>query len=280
MHLSNKESKRLISAFGQWAIVTGATSGIGLELARQLAGSGFNLLIAARNAMRLEEVKTELTMHEVSVHCVVADLSEPSGIEIIIEASRGLNIGLLVNNAGFGTSGEFHQSSIENEINMLRVNCESVLSLTHYFARVFKNQGRGGIIFLSSVVAFQGVPFAAHYAATKAYIQSFAEAIAVELKPHNVHVLTAIPGPVASGFANRANMKMPNAIQPASLALPILHALGRRKNVAPGMMSKILVNSLRSAPRVLRIAIMRRIMGGFTRHQLKTEDVPKLAKSS
>ncbi|MFW1447843.1 SDR family NAD(P)-dependent oxidoreductase, partial [Vibrio parahaemolyticus] len=88
---------------------------------------------------------------------VAADLSESNGVEKIIEASHNLNIGLLINNAGFGTSGLFTDSSLHEEINMLRVNCEAVLSLTHFFAQKFKQQNRGGIIFLSSLVAFQGV---------------------------------------------------------------------------------------------------------------------------
>ncbi|ULQ55475.1 SDR family NAD(P)-dependent oxidoreductase [Flavihumibacter rivuli] len=267
MTLTAKEKARLKSNYGEWAIVTGASSGIGLELAHQLAASGINLIINGRQEERLLQAKKQLSRHQVQVIPVVADLAEAGGIDKIIQASRGLPIGLLVNNAGFGTSGLFVDASLFTEINMLRVNCEAVLSLTHYFAQQFKQQKRGGIIFLSSLVAFQGVPYAAHYAATKAYIQSFAEALAVELKPFQVDVLAAAPGPVDSGFAHRANMKMGNSLAPEKIGVPILKALGRTNNVVPGLLSKVLVYSLATVPRSAKIKIMKKVMGGFTQHQ-------------
>ena len=268
MQLSTKQKLRLRNKFGDWAIVTGSSSGIGLALATQLADAGFNLIINARNAERLSIVEQELkNKFHVQVKAIAADISEPTGQDKIILASQGLKIGLLVNNAGFGTSGLFTDSSLQEEINMLRVNCEAVLSLTHYFARKFKQQNQGGIIFLSSLVAFQGVPYAANYAATKAYIQSFAEALAVELKPSGVAILAAAPGPVESGFGQRANMQMGKALQPRQLAVPILKALGKQDNVIPGLLSKILIYSLRTVPRFVKIRIMQQVMGGFTKHQ-------------
>ncbi len=267
MKLPDKEKQRLKDKYGDWAIVTGASSGIGLELATQLADSGFNLIIIARNEERLKIAGQQLMNNNIQIKLVIADVSESDGVEKIIQAAKGLNIGLLINNAGYGTSGLFVDSSLHAEINMLRVNCEAVLSLTHYFSQKFKQQQRGGIIFLSSLVAFQGVPFAANYAATKAYIQSFAEALAVELKPFGVDVLAAAPGPVQSGFGQRASMNMNNAISPGKLGIPILRALGKQTNVIPGLLSKVLVYSLRTVPRFVKIKIMQKVMGGFTRHQ-------------
>ena len=239
MQLSGKEKHRLINKYGKWAIVTGASSGIGLELATQLAGAGFNLVLNSRHLEKLRAVERDLlSRHQIEVLIVDADVSESTGIDKIIHATRGLDIGLLIPSAGYGTSGLFLDASIHSEINMLRVNCEAVLSLTHYFSQKFKQQKRGGIIFLSSLVAFQGVPFAAHYAATKAYIQSFAEALAIELKPFGIDVLTVASGPVDSGFGQRANMKMGKALKPEMLGVPILNALGRQANVIPGFLSK------------------------------------------
>ncbi|HMU48114.1 MAG TPA: SDR family NAD(P)-dependent oxidoreductase [Chitinophagaceae bacterium] len=267
MKLSAKEKQRLKSKYGDWAIVTGASSGIGLELATQLADAGFNLIINGRNEGKLLDAEHFLTRRNIQVRSVVADLSESEGIEKIILAANGLKTGLLINNAGYGTSGLFVDSSLHSEINMLRVNCEAVLSLTHYFSQRFKQQKRGGIIFLSSLVAFQGVPYAANYAATKAYIQSFAEALAIELKPYAVDILVAAPGPVESGFGRRANMKMNNSISPDKIGVPVLSALGKQSNVIPGLLSKILVYSLRTVPRSMKIRIMKKVMGGFTKHQ-------------
>lgn len=268
MQLSVKEKERLLGKYGEWAIVTGASSGIGLEITRQLASAGFNLIINARNGDRLEKLQKELSAYyAVEVIAAVANLSETEGVEKIISLSKGLTIGLLVNNAGYGSSGLFTASSLPVEITMLRVNCEAVLSLSHYFAQRFKAQQRGGIIFMSSLVAFQGVPYAAHYAATKAYIQTFAEGLAAELKPFKVDVLAAAPGPVESGFGQRANMQMGKALLPSQVGVPILSALGKQRNVVPGLLSKVLVYSLRTVPRFVKIKIMQRVMGGFTAHQ-------------
>lgn len=268
MTLSAKEKTNLLKQYGDWAIVTGATSGIGLELATQLASAGFHLILNARNLENLKKVAHELQRsHQVQIKIVAADLSESAGVDQLIQASENLKVGLLINNAGFGTSGLFLDTSIHAEISMLRVNCEAVLSLSHYFSQRFKQQQRGGIIFLSSLVAFQGVPYAANYAATKAYIQSLAEALAIELKPYNIDVLSAAPGPVESGFGQRADMKMNGALQPAQIGVPILRALGKQRNVIPGMLSKVLVYSLRTVPRFVKIRIMQTVMGGFTQHQ-------------
>jgi short-subunit dehydrogenase len=268
MQLSTKEKKRLVRHYGEWAIITGASSGIGLELAIQLADAGFNLLINSRHFEKLKEVEKDIkSKHPVEIKIVEADVSETSGIDKIIHATQGLSVGLLVNSAGYGTSGLFLDTSLHSELNMLRVNCEAVLSLTHYFSQKFKQQKKGGIIFLSSLVAFQGVPYSANYAATKAYIQSLAEALAVELKPFSIDVIAVSPGPVDSGFGKRANMKMGKALKPSELGVPILKALGRQTIVVPGLLSKVLVYSLRTVPRWAKVRIMQKVMGGFTQHQ-------------
>lgn len=266
MQLSTKEQQRLKNKYGEWAIVTGASSGIGLELARALANAGFNLIINARNLEQLQSVAQDLKKkHPINIKIVDADLSESSGVEKIIQSAQNLNVGLLINNAGYGTSGLFVNASLQTEINMLRVNCEAVLSLTHYFSEAFKQQHRGGIIFLSSLVAFQGVPYAANYAATKAYIQSFAEALAVELAPFGVDVLAAAPGPVNSGFGERARMNMNKTMDASAISIPILKALGRSSTVVPGFLSKVLVYSLRTVPRWAKVRIMKQVMFGFTK---------------
>jgi uncharacterized protein len=188
-------------------------------------------------------------------------------VKKLIATCNEVNIGLLVASAGFGTSGTFITSSVQNEQNMLRVNCEAVLLLTHHFSKVFISQQRGGIILLSSIVGFQGVPYAAHYAATKAYIQALAEGIYHELKPFGVDVLAAAPGPVKSGFGERADMNMKVALTTQQVAVPILKALGKRATVLPGALTKLLVYSLRTVPRSIKVLIMKQVMKGMTQHQ-------------
>jgi short-subunit dehydrogenase len=198
---------------------------------------------------------------------VVSDVSETEGIDKIIQSTQGLNIGLLIVSAGYGTSGNFIDTSLHSEINMLKVNCEALLSLTHYYSQQFAQQKRGGIILMSSMVAFQGTPYSANYAATKAYVKTLAEALAVELKPKGVDVLAAAPGPVESGFSQRANMKMSMSMKPADIGIPILKALGRKTTVLPGFLTKFLVYSLRTVPRWGKIKIMKKVMGAMTAHQ-------------
>ena len=128
-------------------------------------------------------------------------------------------------------------------------------------------RGGGGMILMSSIVAFQGTPFAAHYAATKAYVQSLAEGIAPELANRGIDVLACAPGPVASGFAARADMRMGAAETTERVARGALDALGQRKTVYPGALSKLLTGSLAMLPRRFRSVIMARIMRGMTKHQ-------------
>lgn len=270
MQLSQKEKNRLKRKYGSWALITGATSGIGRELAMQLASAGFNLIINARQQNNLQLLSDCLQKeYSIKVNTVTGDISTPETIDSIIDCAKNIDTGLIALCAGYGSSGVFIDTSLHNEVNMLRVNCEAVLMLTHYFSQRFAQQKRGGIILMSSLVAFQGVPYSAHYAATKAYIQSLAEALACELKPYSVDVLAVAPGPVDSGFAQRANMKMSMSLKPEQLGAPVLKALGRKTTELPGTLSKILIYSLRMVPRWAKIKIMQKVMGGMTSHQRK-----------
>lgn len=249
-------------------MVTGASSGIGLDLAERLAESGLNLVIISRALDSLERIALRLkSQYNVQIAVVAADLSDQQGIDDVIQATNQLDIGLLVASAGYGTSGLFCNAAIHDEVNMLRVNCEALLKLTHHFSKLFASKNRGGIILMSSMVAFQGVPYAAHYAATKAYVQTLAEGIAAELQPLGIDVLAAAPGPVQSGFGKRANMKMNMSMSPALVSIPILKALGRKGTVLPGFLTKMLVYSLRTVPRWGKIKIMKMVMAGMTQHQ-------------
>ncbi|HEY9645629.1 MAG TPA: SDR family NAD(P)-dependent oxidoreductase, partial [Chroococcidiopsis sp.] len=195
------------------------------------------------------------------------DLALESSLETLRAETCDLDIGLLVAAAGFGTSGPFLNAPLDQEIAMLHVNCRALMELTWYFGRRFAQRGRGGIVLLSSIVGFQGTPFAAHYAATKAYVQGLGEALAVELAPLSIDVLTAAPGPTHSGFAARAGMQMGMALRPQDIALPILNALGRRSTVLPGLLSKFLTAALVPLPRWARVRMMGTVMGGMTTHQ-------------
>lgn len=268
MKLSGKEKQRLKTRYGPWALVTGSSSGIGLELAHLIAGSGINIVIHGRREDKLQAIATAMrATYSVDVKFVAADLSETSAIDKVIATTTSLPIGLFVASAGFGTAGPFLKSSIHAELNLVQVNCLALLTLTHHFSQLFAAQKRGGIILMSSIVAFQGAPYSANYSASKAYVQTLGEAISVELKPHGIDVLAAAPGPVHSGFAHRAHMKMNAAMNTAQVGVPILKALGRKSTVLPGVLTKLLFYSLSTLPRWGKIRIMKKVMRGMTAHQ-------------
>lgn len=258
----------LLERYGAWAVVTGASSGIGKALAEALAMQGLNLVLVARRKPLLEELDSRLRQqHNIDVKVIAADLSSSNGMATIDDITANLDVGLLVAAAGFGSSGAFIDSKLENELTMIDVNCRSVVQQCHYFARRFQQRQHAGIILFSSIFAFQGVPGSANYAATKAFIQSFAEGIQSELKP-NIDVLSAAYGPVNTGFADRANMVMQFAQSPDSVARSTLAALGKRTTSRPGAISKLLGYLLSALPRWARTKILSLIVADMTKHQL------------
>ncbi len=254
--------------YGPWAIVTGASSGIGRAFAERLAEHGLNLVLVARREVVLDTLAYDLTAsHGIGTRVIAADLGTEVGLANLETSTTDLDVGLLVASAGFGTSGAFLDSDLADEQTMLDVNGRAVLRQAHYFGRRFAAQGRGGLILLGSLVGFQGTPFAAHYAATKAYVQALGEALHVELKPHGVDVIVSAPGPVHTGFAERADQRMGTALQPEDVVGPTLAALGRQQTVRPGLLTKVLSGSLSVLPRWGRVRMMERVMGGMTAHQ-------------
>ena len=260
--------KRFLENDGPWAVVTGASEGIGYAFAGQLAERGMNLVLVARRAGRLNVLADELRRRcGVAVVTLPLDLSTAQGLGELATATASIDAGLLVASAGYGTSGPLLQANLLQERNMLDPNCYAVLDQCVVFGNRFCERGKGGIILLSSLVGWQGVPFSADYAATKAYVQSLAEALRIELKPHHVDVLASAPGPVHSGFAARANMVMGAAVLPDAVARASINALGRQGTVIPGALSKLLTYSLVPLPRKLRSLILASVMGSMTKHQ-------------
>jgi uncharacterized protein len=261
--------------YGPWAIVTGASDGIGREIALCLAQRGLNLLLVARRRSLLEELVADLSVRfGIETAITVADLSHESGVNAVIEAGRGLDIGLLVASAGYGTTGNFIELPLERELSMVDVNSRAVIALSHHFGQRFAEKRQGGIMLISSLVAFQGVPRSATYAATKAFVQSFAEGLQVELAPLGVDVLSVAPGPVHSGFAAHANMQMGAALKAEEVARESVEALGKQGTVRPGWLSKVLEGSLALLPRWGRVRVMQQVMKGMTNHQSTIQAVP------
>ncbi len=258
---------QLKNRYGSWAVVTGASSGIGNAMALKLAEAGLNLILVARSQAVLEQMGNDLcNRYGIEVRVIIEDLTMEMSTTTIVEKTNNLDVGILIAAAGFGTSGEFLNSELEQEINMLNVNCRSLLQLTWHFSQRFAKQQRGGIILMSSIVGFQGVPYAAHYAATKAYVQTLAEALHLELAPRGVDVIASAPGPTNSGFGDRAGMNMGKVLSPEEVAQATLKALGKQSTVLPGFLSKLLTYSLIPLPRSTRVWIMGNVMKSMMKH--------------
>lgn len=258
-------SRSLLSAYGPWAVVTGASDGIGRAIAAELAGQGFSLVLVARRQAALDEVADRLAAQcGIQARALAADLASPVEVARLDVETRDLDVGMLVAAAGFGGGGPFVDARPEVELGMIDVNCRAVAQSAQDFARRFVARGRGALVLMSSLVAFQGVPRAANYAATKAYVQTLAEGLSVELKVRGVDVLASAPGPVLTGFGARAGMTIASGQTPEDVARGTLRALGKKTTVRPGLLAKALEASLSPLPRTLRVRAMGRVMAGMT----------------
>jgi short-subunit dehydrogenase len=188
---------------GKWALVTGASAGIGTALAKELAAGGTNLVLTARRKDRLEELAAALCAeHQVKTEVFAADLAEPSAPEKIFAftSEKRIEIDLLINNAGFGRYGEFSSVEKQRLLDMVQVNCHAVVHLTRLYLPEMVARRRGDVLILASTASFQAVPYISTYAATKAFDLLFAEGLAEEMKPYGIRVCALCPGSTDSEF--------------------------------------------------------------------------------
>jgi uncharacterized protein len=188
---------------GKWALVTGASAGIGMALATQLAAGGTHLVLTARRGDRLEELARKLHgTHKIQTETFVADLAQfdaPQRIHAFTQ-QKGLAIDLLINNAGFGQYGELPKTPTQRLLDMVQVNCSAVVHLTRLFLPDMVARHRGDVLILASTASFQAVPYISTYAATKAFDLLFAEGLAEEMKPYGIRVCALCPGSTESEF--------------------------------------------------------------------------------
>ena len=210
------------TAAGTTALITGASGGIGEALARQLAQRGVHLVLVARTESRLQALAAELrAAHGLRVEVVAQDLTLPGAatqIEAAVDA-LGLTIDVLVNNAGFASYGEFHALPLEHELEMIQVNVTALTDLTHRFLPGMVERRRGRVLNVASTAAFMPGPLMAVYYATKAYVLSFSEALNEEVRGSGVHVTALCPGPVATGFQDRARMQESRLVSGNAVAM-------------------------------------------------------------
>jgi len=204
-------SDALARAFaGRWALVTGASAGIGAAIALDLAASGAHLVLTARRVERLEALAARVRgEYGVQARVIAADLALPEAPRQLYDATEGagLPIDILINNAGFGYLGKFEKGSVEWDRRMVDLNCAAVVHLTHLFLPHMIERHRGYIMIVASTASFQPVPYMATYAATKAFDRFLSEALAAEVRPLGIHVSALCPGPTESEFGQVAGVR-------------------------------------------------------------------------
>jgi len=239
--------KYIKTKYGSYALITGASSGIGEEFARRLASEKYNLILVARRLERLEKLAAELSSaNGIDVIPVQLDLSEENFIENLKPIIEKKEIGILVNNAGVGSTGEFINADSDYETKMVKLNCVAPTILTHYVSRKMIERKNGAIIFLGSVVAFQPTPYMATYAATKVFNQFLGNALWWELKKYNIDVLVVNPGGTETEFQRIADAATgPVPRMPKNVVDTALNALGKKPNVVDGFFNKLISISSR-----------------------------------
>jgi short-subunit dehydrogenase len=244
------------------ALVTGASSGIGEQFANQLAARGHPLVLVARRTDRLERLAAQLPTE---AHVVPCDLAtDAAGLPERV-AELGVKVELLVNNAGFGTSGPFLQHDPERDAEQVRLNCEAIVTLTHAFLPAMVERGHGGIINVASTAGMQPLPYESVYAATKAFAISFTDALHTELRGTGVRVLAVNPGPVPTEWQHVAGYEpgrvsvVPGRIEAEQVVQESLAAYDRgRRSVIPGRTMRWVIRATR-APRSIQLRVAERL---------------------
>jgi hypothetical protein len=241
------------------ALITGASSGIGLDFARLFAEGGYNVVLVARGQEKLEALAQELAgPYGVRAVAVPADLADAASAKRVMErvAAEGLQVDVLINNAGYASYGPFAQTDLEDEVKMIQVNVTALTALSKAVLPGMLERKQGRILNVASTAAFQPGPLMAVYYATKAYVLSFSEALAEEVRGTGVSVTCLCPGPTKTGFQARAKMEESKLVagkdimDSLTVARAGYEALHRGQTVTiPGVMNKLLAQSVRLMPR-------------------------------
>lgn len=263
-------SKEPINSFaGKWALITGASSGLGLEFADLLAAQKVNLVLAARRQEPMEKLAADLRgKYGVDVLVEPIDLSMPGAAERLKSGldAKSVNVDILLNNAGYGLHGDLLETPIERTANMIQLNITTLTELTYLFGRDMAERRSGHILLVASLMAFQAVPTYAAYAATKAYVLALGEALHDELRSHGVVVTTLCPGHTATGFDEAAGATASALLRlltmkPRPVAASGIRALLRGKAMEiAGLSNKMVAFSNRLTPRSMQRATMKRVV--------------------
>lgn len=252
-------------------LVTGASSGIGADIARELASRGWGVTLVARREERLKALADELaTIHGVRTEVVAADLADPESRQAMVDevAARGLDVEILVNNAGFGTGGSVHEGDRAAEVAMIRTNVEALADLTYAYVPQMVQRGSGAILNVASTAAFQPLPGSATYAATKAFVLALSEAMHEELKGTGVTTTAVCPGPVRTPFVDiiskgesESVSSMPSFVWMTSedtAKAAVDGMLRGRRVVIPGRLNQLTALASTHTPHEILLPVVRR----------------------
>lgn len=242
-----------IYRYGPVALVTGASSGIGRAFARLLATNGLDLVLIGRRLDRLNDLASELQkMHGTKSAVLDIDLASPSASSTILEATKGLNVGLVISNAGFGFKGDHAVAEKQLLLDIVAVNSIAPMLLTHGFIPRLRARGKGGIIMTSSVEGLMGAPFSAAYGASKAFVSNFGEALWAELNPDGIEVLTICPGATDTEAAANQGIDpstMVAVMQPEEVALFALENIDRGPVLVSSEYYRAMYDQMTAMPR-------------------------------
>jgi short-subunit dehydrogenase len=253
----------------QWAVITGASSGLGAIFADQLARRGMSLLLAGRDESRLSEVRRRVlqSVPGCEVQLVVGDLSTDAGVDDLLAKVEAHPVELLVNNAGFGTYGAFAETDPVREQELVAVNVDALVRLTHAVLPGMLARRSGGILNVASTIAFQPGPYQAVYGASKAFVLSFSQALWAETRGTGVRVTALCPGATATGFVDALGADVSGTAIYRNLAAPEpvvtagLRALDRGKAVAvPGVRNRLMANAGQFSPGWIAALISKRML--------------------
>lgn len=253
-----------VRRYGPWAVVAGASEGMGAAFARGVAQRGLNVVLVARRADALEQVKREIVaVAPVEVRCAVLDLARADAAAALDEAVADLDVGLVVYNAALAPGGAFLDIALDEQLEAIDVNVRSPLAIAHRFGQRLVRRGRGGLVLLSSLTAFQGSPYVATYGASKSFDLALAEGLWFELKPLGVDVLGVCAGATRTpGYLKRSPQGAPGELEPDQVVREALAYLGHGPIMIPGRFNRI-------ASQIMRRLLSRRrtisIMGAQTR---------------
>jgi short-subunit dehydrogenase len=242
------------------ALITGASAGLGEQFAHLFARDGHDVVLVSRSQARLEAIAERLRFHQVKTHVLAEDLSKPGAAARVFERvkAKGLEVGYLVNNAGYGSTGPFLDLPVEGEVEMVELNCATLLELCHRFGQPMRERKAGRILNIASTAGFQPGPFMATYYATKAFVVSFSEALAHELQGSGVTVTCHCPGATATEFAGRAGndksrlFQRPGVAKPEDVAAHAYEAMMQGEVLSVhGLLNWVAMQSVRFSPRAV-----------------------------